>query len=113
MILGDSPSRWLWSAVTSTPPSSRAFITGATSSSVSTRSPITIASLCADVVERRPGAECETGLDFDAADSDMKVLARHVESDHASGQIGSGKSGVRLRPSSIPPPTSGLPWSGP
>src|SRR5450759_4795180 len=46
----------------------------------------------ADVVECRPAAQGETGLDFRAADGDMKVLARHVESDHASGQDVSGKS---------------------
>src|SRR5713226_8051620 len=46
----------------------------------------------ADVVECRPAAQGETGLNFSAADSDMKVLAWHVESDHASGQDVSGKS---------------------
>src|SRR5205085_8480387 len=42
---GDSCSTWLWSAVCMTPPSCSFVITGITSSSVSTRSPITIVSL--------------------------------------------------------------------
>src|SRR5665213_3901606 len=46
----------------------------------------------ADVVECRPAAQGETGFDFNAAESDMKVLSRHIESDHASGQDVSGKS---------------------
>jgi hypothetical protein len=46
----------------------------------------------ANVVKSCPGAECKTWFDFGAGDRDMKVPARHVETDHTSGQVGSWKS---------------------
>ena len=46
----------------------------------------------ANVVESCPSAECKTWFDFGVCNNDMKVLARHVETDHASGQVGSWKS---------------------
>src|SRR4051794_39687772 len=45
MVAGSERSRWLWSAVISSPFSTSFFITGFTSSWVRTRSPITMASL--------------------------------------------------------------------
>src|SRR5713226_5672814 len=46
----------------------------------------------ANVVESCPSAECKTWFDFGACDSDVKVLARHVETDHTSGKVGSRES---------------------
>src|SRR5450759_1493436 len=45
----------------------------------------------ADRVESRPRAERKTWLDFRASDSDMEVLARHVETNYVSRQVGSWK----------------------
>ncbi len=45
----------------------------------------------ADVVESCPSAEGETWFDFGTGESDVKVLAQHVETDHTSGQIGTWK----------------------
>src|SRR5271157_4891719 len=46
----------------------------------------------ANRVESRPRAERKTRLDFRASDSDMEVLARHVETNYVSRQVGSWKS---------------------
>src|SRR6266571_3794612 len=46
----------------------------------------------ADVVESCPSAEGKSWLDFGAGDSNMKVLARHIEADHTSRQVGSWES---------------------
>src|SRR6202162_4179731 len=45
----------------------------------------------ANHMESGPGAEGKSWLDFGAANADVEVLARHVESDHPSGQNVSGK----------------------
>lgn len=77
MVLGVSCWRWLWSAVCRTPPSCSFASTAGSSSSVSTRSPIAIASPFDPPVplEGDPGAECEGRLHSDFTDGHPQVAA--------------------------------------
>jgi hypothetical protein len=65
------------------PPSVSFFMTGLTSSMVSTRSPITMP--LSPILERQPATEREAGLQFDAVKGDLQVGARKAHPVDAAG----------------------------
>jgi hypothetical protein len=88
MVAGWARRRWLWIAVTSIPPSARTSMTGFSSASVSTRSPMTIASSSPPRVEGQPGAERQGRPDRDAVERDREVRARQAEPADAARLLG-------------------------
>src|SRR5262252_5496417 len=92
IVKGWLRSRWLCSAVTSMPPAASLVMTGLTSVSVSTRSPITMP--CAPIFSKasQPPSERKAGLQLDAVECDFQIGARQADAVDAAGRRRPGLS---------------------